>query len=587
MAPTPNASRRSRALLVALTTLAVLIGLGAWLRFTGIDFLLPQHPEPDGGKIVFQLDAHEGRIANPEEHDYWGFYPHLISQAARAWPAPDGPEPGATATLEQHRERARSTYARVRRTVAVLSLLVVPATFLLARRFLSSVWSAVAAALVSTSFLHVWFAQQARPHAVACGLDVLVVLAAVWMYARPNVWTWSLGPLAFGLALACLQSGIATGIALVAAIALVREKPLKLWLALGISGLVSAWLALGLYPPSNDPELVSAPIVGWDSKYGMLLLKGHKVIVGLFNGDGLPIVLRGLWEYEPLLFALAAVSIVFALVRRWNYLPVGRDDRYGELKVVLAFTVAYFVVIALYARTYQRFLLPLVPFLAILAAWTLALVARRLKVASSLGALALAAPVLGAEGFATWRLVQVRAQPDTLSRAADWIRANVAPERKLFVFPAIDVALASTDASRAKDASSYDVLGYPWRQWCSAVGEANLPAPHFALAPLPFGAKEMRDLRQDAAQYALALDADYVVVEVYEHYWRSRLLKNAYDGIVLRGQLVARFSPDGERPNDGLPLSYQDDAMPRDVHWLGRVLRAESTGPVVEIYRLR
>lgn len=579
--------RCGRAALAICAGLAVLLALGAWLRFTGIDFLLPQHPEPDGAVIVYQLDAHEGRVADPKGHEYWGFYPHLLSQAARAWPSSAESPLGADASLAEHLTAARSSQTRARRTVALASLLVVPATFFLARRFLSGAWSAIAAAFCASSFLHAWFAQQSRPHAVATALDTFVLLAACGMVASPSAWTWALAPLALGLATACLQSGIATGIAILAAVLLVRERPARLWLGLGAGAAAGLALALAFYPASTNPESANAPLIGWDPKYGTLLLKGHQVFVGLFDGDGLPVVTRALWDYEPLLVSVALVGVVLALVRRWNHLPVLRDEKVDELKVVLTFGIAYFVVIALYERSYQRFVLPLVPLFAILAAWTLSLGARRARVASRFGALAFAAPLLAAETFATWRLVELRAKPDTLTQAAEWVRTHAEPTQTFVMLPGIDVPLATTDASRARDADYYNVLGYPWRVWNTRIGERGLPEPRFSIALMPLGGRDLRAIRQDAAAYARSLTADFAIVEAYENYWRSPILKNIYDGIVLRGERVARFSPDGERENGGYPLSYQDDGIDEHFHWLTRTLRAEAVGPVVEIFRLR
>lgn len=579
--------RSGRAVLAVCAGLAVLLALGAWLRFTGIDFLLPQHPEPDGAVIVYQLDAHEGRIADPKSHEYWGFYPHLLAQVARAWPRDEAAEPGAGAPIADHLAAARSSQSRARRTVAAASLLVVPATFFLARRFLSGAWSAIAAALTATSFLHVWFAQQSRPHAVSTALDALVLLAACGMVARPSVWTFALAPLSLGLAVACLQSGVATAVSILAAVLLVREKPARLWLALGAGAACGITLALAFYPASTNPESANAPLIGWDAKYGTLLLKGHQIFIGLFDGDGLPVVSRALWEYEPVLTVVALIGIVLALVRRWNYLPVVRAEKVDELIVVLTFGIAYFVVIALYERSYQRFVLPLLPLLAILAAWTLSLVARRARMTSRLGALAIAAPVLAAETFVTWRLVELRSRPDTLTQAADWIRAHTAPSQTFVMLPGIDLPLATTDASRAHDSDYYNVLGYPWRVWNTRVGEGGLPEPRFAIALMPLGGRDLRTIRHDAAAYARSLDADFAIVEAYGRYWRSPILKNIYDGVVLRGERVARFSPDGERENLGYPLSYQDDGIDEHFHWLTRTLRADAVGPVVEIYRLR
>ena len=79
----------------------------------------------------------------------------------------------------------------------------------------------------------------------------------------------------------------------------------------------------------------------------------HRIFLDDFRGQGLPIVLRTLWSYEPallLLLAVAAATCLVRLARRRSNLraPILRRD----LWVVLAFAVPYALVLVLYERTY-------------------------------------------------------------------------------------------------------------------------------------------------------------------------------------------------------------------------------------------
>jgi hypothetical protein len=168
---------RSRPLLIVLAV-AVLAG-SAVLRFTGLDWLLPSLIEQDA-HIPVQVRLMDGDPTEAARALNWGTYPHLVARLTR-WLTPDErrvpPAEGGDVDLALHLARASWPVLRVRLVVALLSLLAVPATWLLARRFLSPAWSLLAAALVGTSLLAVHFGAQARAHGAAVGLFVLAVLA--------------------------------------------------------------------------------------------------------------------------------------------------------------------------------------------------------------------------------------------------------------------------------------------------------------------------------------------------------------------------------------------------------------------------
>ncbi len=582
-------SRFGRATIGALLALAAALALGGWFRFHGIDFLLPHSPEPDGGKLVFQLDAHEGRVANAEAHPYWGFYPHLLARAAHFAPdAAKSAPPTSSSPLAEHLERASSSYLRMRETVACLSLVGVAATYYLASLFLDVAAAFVASLFMAASFASLWFAQQARPHAAAAAIFLCAVIASIRLRRSGSLVAHLVAALAVGLSIGVLQNGVATVIALVVASRLAPErrgKNLALVASIGVAIAIGLWF----YPPSTDVDSANAPLIAFDSKNNVVLLKGHQVMVGLFDGGGFAVIAKALWEYEPLISALALIGLSIAAFERWNHRPAVRPERLGDLKVVIAYVLPYAITIGLYERTYQRFTLPLIPFASVLAASVLARAARRFVSANSLATLAVALPFVGAQFWFAAKLVSIRTAPDTLTEAADWIRANIDPKSKIVVLPGIDLPLVATQAARDRGKQQLAERGYPWTDYQNSRAESDLPAPHFDLAPMPLAPQDFRRVSTDAVQYVKSLDADYAVVAVYRHYWRARVLKTIDDALELGGAPVARFSPDSDADNDyeDLPLTYQDDAIPIDVDWIARTLRAKSTGPVIAIYRLR
>ena len=133
---------------LALLTLAALV-----LRIVGIGYGLPCWEEPDPD-IVGHVDLVRSGwttagVEHPEQQ-----YPHLIADIARLLPARPDPAAGSPRTLEEHLQAASWTHLQVRWIVALLATLLVPATFVLARDFVSAGWSLFAAALVACSLLH-------------------------------------------------------------------------------------------------------------------------------------------------------------------------------------------------------------------------------------------------------------------------------------------------------------------------------------------------------------------------------------------------------------------------------------------------
>src|SRR6185295_11931912 len=121
-------------------------------------------------------------------------------------------------------------------------------------------------------------------------------------------------------------------------------------------------------------------------------LSGHLVALRLFNGAGFAKVYDALRGYEPWMSALGVAGVVFALLdgiarRRTHSADPGESDTDTRearraLLVVLAYAIPYLVAIGLYERTYQRFALPLVPFVACAAAYAVLRGARALRLRS-------------------------------------------------------------------------------------------------------------------------------------------------------------------------------------------------------------
>ncbi|MBL8862184.1 MAG: glycosyltransferase family 39 protein [Planctomycetes bacterium] len=569
-----------------LLALIVLLGLG--VRLQGLDFLAPHLMEPDGLVVDYQLRALEGGGPEHRAHALYAYYPHLVARVAALVPTALVAE-REPRTLAEHLDFAGRQRLRGRVAVALLSLLAIPLSFWLARRFLPDPWPLAAAAITAASPFTLWFAQQARPHAAAASFTLLAVCAAVVLRASGSWRAYAAAGLAAGLAVGALQNGVAAlcavGFAVLARVRADRWRAAAG--ALLITAVVAAFVA-ALYPFLFAEQARSGVAV---DERGTLALSQHQVFLGLFNGRGFPVVWRSLEEYDPLLTVLSVLGMLAALVLILRGRSRLGPARAADLAVVLAYVLPYLVVIGLYQRTYQRFVLPLVPFLAVLAAFGLHATWRAASARSRwLGrAVAFLAVVACVAQFAwAFRLGAVRAAPDTIEQAARWIEEHVAPGTdRVDVMPGLDLPLSRTPASIERDAVLRDEQSTPWFRHLADPRRASIDAPAYDLALMDLIAHGARQRAHgDAYGFARSLTGRYAVVIAWPQRYRPAL-RAVREGLRGQFELVARFNPDDPDTGEDLPLAHQDDELPYTTPWALRILEARCVGPSVEIYRLR
>jgi 4-amino-4-deoxy-L-arabinose transferase-like glycosyltransferase len=411
---------------LAAWLLGVIVLAGAWLRLRGLDAHLPHWTTPDGYMLLAPLARMEGDHALQPAATF-ARYPELVARVASCLPVPSVHAQEGRTTFELAREIAARPWLELRVASVLLSLVAVACTYGIALRMLGRGASLLAAAFVATSLLHVAFAPAERPHAAAAGTVALAVLAALRLRERPT-WSSQLAvAVAAGLAIGALQSGIAVLLPWVAAWLLRDRRAQRAaspwsWLA---AAAVAALVARSFYGQSAGdarPEIALAE--GGED----LSLAGHRMSLASFNGLGSVVVAKTLLLHEPVLVLLGCLAAAIAIRSAWtrsNGAPASADGR-RSLAVVLAYALPYLLVISLYERTFERFVLPLVPFLAIAGAWA----AERLLRGSpwsSRGAVwpAVCALLLAFPALVAWRLGSLRRAPDTFELAAEWVREHV------------------------------------------------------------------------------------------------------------------------------------------------------------------
>src|SRR5262249_50231585 len=158
-------------------------------------------------------------------------------------------------------------------------------------------------------------------------------------------------------------------------LALILRGPPARWrsivwvlLPLGILALSVRWLYPFAFASGGGGRAPEVAV-----RAGRLNLFGHLIFLDQFRGAGFAKLFAALREYDPWISALGLLGLALAIPRR---LP----EKWRDLAVVLAFALPYALAAGLYARTYQRFAMPLVPYLCLLAAWAIERLTRSLPV---------------------------------------------------------------------------------------------------------------------------------------------------------------------------------------------------------------
>jgi hypothetical protein len=587
--PTPRNRRWLAALVLGVLSLAA---LGA--RLSGIGFFLPHSLEPDAIVFLTQYRAYVGDEREPWRDRYWGFYPHLVPRLASLAPGAPRPAQGAAAappaTQAEHLRAATAEQLHLRRVVALLSVLAVPATYLLARRFLQRAGALLAAGLMAASLLHLWFAQQARPHGAAVGFALLAVLAQLRLRRRGDPGSYAVAASASALAIAALNSGLAVLPSFLAA-HLLREHGGKrrpwLWFGGSIAA-IAATIPLA-YPYLLAPAGESA-IPLFSPEGARVVVAGQPLRLESFGG-GFAALASTLRSYEPVLGLLAILAALAAAARIWRARRVGAGHsgsaawarRHADLAVVLAYALPYALAVGLYAHSYQRFAIPLLPYLAVAGAWGLSTLAelagRWAWTLRGLGAAALALQILVA-GKLAW----IRTQPDTHELAGAWVREHAQPEsERVLLSPRVDLPLWRTGAALAA-VGPFTARVFPWIAHQLEHGPPPAGEPRYDLRTLNvLGEGVQGEIARDPAAFLRAQPFDVLVLDV-SHYPPEGREARLREGARAVAAPVARFGASDDPAHDRLWLYYQDDTVtPRPSWWLG-VLRARRFGPALEVY---
>jgi hypothetical protein len=532
-------------------------------------------------------------------------YPFLLARVVALFPDTSRIGPDETLDLPELLRRAGAPRREIRLASVFFGLLLVPGTWFLARRFLGDAWALLAAAFTATSLLHVDFSAQAPPHALVTTMILFALLSALHLRRRGDVSAYLLAGLFSGLAVASLQSGACVLPAVGAAVLLRerREGRASAWWILATLAIVAGFVRWS-YPfhfVGSAGELSVVDQGGED----LFILSGHRIYLDEFDGHGFASILHTLVCFDPILLLASILGAVFFATRCMvgrvrmrlssvrDLPPLGQD-----LLVVLAQAVPYFLVLGIYARSFERFLMPLLPVLACAGAFgvrsAIEASGRRRQRGGhaplrrgTVLALSASFPLLAA--IPALRLADVRAAPSTQDRVAEWIESNVSADERIVVVPQMDLPLLAGDAALAEYAKKPNRSD--WMSLQSRLRPAQLLGPRFDLWVVPgIGAGGVELLQRDPLAYFTQFGARYVVLGLIAEP-QAGVLERARVALQKHARLVLRVSP--ERIDSGgsvAVVTRHPDLLPSDPifqlpygFW---AFDSRCMGRSIEVYRL-
>ncbi|MDZ3833310.1 MAG: glycosyltransferase family 39 protein [Sphingopyxis sp.] len=507
--------------------LALVLLVAAGLRVDGIGFGLPALNDAD--EPLFVGTALE-MLAGPSLNPGWFGHPGTVTFYSLALLfAAVGAVGVATGQFADMTAFGAAIYADPalvilpgRLMMALFGIACIWLTFRIGERLGDSRIGLTAAAILAVNAVHIEYSQIIRTDMQASFFMLLCTLAALQIAKDGRRRHYLLAGLFVGLGCATKWPAATIAIAVIGgAIAAPGDAR-------------SRWQDLALFAASAVVTLIAV------SPY---LLIDHATVLANLGGEARPLhpgatgqgFLANLGWYigAPLFTSLGVAGLVLIVIgldwrvpgdRRWTY-------------VILPFSLAFLLIIALQSLRWERWVLPLLPFLALAAARALHglaahLPARWAPAATGAMLLLLLAPMID-----TTRTEAVERRTDTRQLASAWLRAHAPPGSRILI-----------------EHAAFDLLSEPW-SLRFPLGAAGCVDVHATLAGrIQYSEVEGRrsgraivdighvDMaRLDSCRADFAVVSNHIRYRADARHYRKELAR--YDRLLAGGTLRFRAAP--------------------------------------------
>lgn len=527
--PTLPARKSPWRLLSGPAGLCLILLAAALLRIDGVGFGLPALNDPD--EPLFMSTALE-MLSGPTLNPGWFGHPGTITfyslMLVIALVGGLGVLTGRFADFDAF---AAAVYADpgvlflpARLLMVAFGVACVWMTWRLGKRLGGERLGLVAAAILAVNAVHIEYSQIIRTDMQASLFMLLCAQSALAIAENGRRRDYLLAGLFAGLACATKWPAAVIGVTVVGA-ALYRWRPgTAPWRELVLFGLAAAATLFIVSP---------------------FLLIDHATVVRNLSGEARPLhpgatggglfANLGWYVAGPLISSLGIGGLLLAAAgmlwgaeadRRWMF-------------VILPFCLTFLFVIAMQSLRWERWVVPLLPFIALAAAralWAIAdfLPRRRVHIALPVALFLLIIPMI-----ITARIEAAERRHDTRQLASAWLREHAPPGSRILI-----------------EHPAFDLLGEPWHL-LFPMGSAGCVDVHDLLAGR-VSQSDVEDRRQGAAIVDVghvdiarldSCQADFAVVTNHLRYradpihYREELRR--YDGLLAGGRLrlVARAEP--------------------------------------------
>jgi hypothetical protein len=432
-------------------------------------------------------------------------------------------------------------------------------------------------------------------------MALATVLLSLRVLEKPSAGRILLATLAGAAAAACLQNGMIALLPLATALFLgMRELGTPLpgaestrkgsrilvpLLVAGACAVAAVAIALPFYP--------ALPYLDADGfHFGPPESRAHRIPLDLGNivrFAGIREAVRVLWAHDPMLTVLGLAGILvgsIVLVRRWR--TTARSRRL-EFLVIAAYVAPYTAVLLPNPFVFERFMLPLLPYLSLLGGWLVATLAGGVAsrasapvVRTSLG-VAVCAPFLLPPAWVAFRYGRVASAPDKYELATQWIRENAEPDARILTSPATVLPLLYDPAFLRLDLDDRGAYALPWLAYQAVLPDDADPWRSWKIQIFPSKAAAGPNRMDPAAvePWLVETDPDYVVIEISRY--MERLPATAALEAAVRRLGTRVYHSTGQMESIPGSGTGEYQAATRFAFWL---CDAESFGPDLDIYRM-
>ena len=352
--------------------LPVVLAVALAVRVWGIDFGLPYvNARPDEAQAAGSAVGFLTGNLRPPQLEWGTLFPYVVALIYLAYFAVTRPFAGyatLAAFAESRRADIRPFIFVTRGLSALMGVVTVWGVYRIGRRAFDETVGIVASSFLALCFLHVRDSHFGVTDVTMTALVVLAVLAILRWRQTGEPRHAAVAGLVAGLAVSTKYNAI--GVCVPFAVALVqrfveerRVRPGTLERAAQAAALFAGALAVALFGTSPYILIDWSRFVRAVAVTQSMVTHGHGMAVG-----------QGWWYFARVVLPAAVGWPIFIAGIAGAVVLLARRPR--ESAVVLAFPIAYYVVAGAGLGVFARYILPVVPFLCLSAAWLIVSLAR-------------------------------------------------------------------------------------------------------------------------------------------------------------------------------------------------------------------